>query len=101
MPASVSSASCALAEAGAARRWLRPYCRRTSVQTDVELVGPVAADQRQFERGAVGAGAGRQAVEFEGKPIDAGRALLDQSGNRQRPVRRRPLDEQADLLGLG
>ncbi len=68
--------------------------RRALIQIDIELIGVVAADQRQFERGAFRAGAGRQAVEFEGKALHAGRAVLHQLGNRQRPVRRRTFDEQ-------
>src|SRR3954452_15945782 len=45
----------------------RPGMTLRSIQTDIKLIGAVAADQRQFERGAIGAGAWRQAVEFKGK----------------------------------
>src|SRR4051812_36004465 len=44
-----------------------------SVQLDIKLVSPVAADQRQFQRSAFRVCARRQAVELEGEALHAGR----------------------------
>src|SRR5260221_9813098 len=84
-------------EGGEAKSLPYPY-HRGSIQIDIELIRPVAADQRQFERGAVGINSGRHAVELEGKALDPGRALFEQFRNRQSPVWRRPFDKQIDLL---
>src|SRR5882757_1267165 len=52
--------------------------RRELIQIDIEFIRPVAADQRQFERGAFRAGAGRPTIEFEDETLHPGRAVLDQ-----------------------
>src|ERR1700733_8923557 len=65
-----------------------------SIQIDVELIGAVAADQRQFEGCSLGVDARRHAIEFKGKALDAGRAMLEKFWNRQSPVRGRAFDKQ-------
>src|SRR3982074_1319605 len=74
--------------------------RRGLIQIDIEFVSPVAADQRQFERGTLGGCAWRQSVELEAEALRPGRAVFEQCRNRQRPVRCGPFDEQADLPGV-
>src|SRR6476620_965480 len=78
-----------------------PHSRDTLIESYIELVGTVAADQCQFERGACGVGPGRQAVQFKGEAFDPRRAIFEQFWNRQAPVRRRPFGKQIDRPGVG
>src|SRR6267378_3156964 len=52
------------------------------IQIDIEFVGAVAADQRQFERGTCGVRARRQTVKLEGEALDPGWAVFEQFRNR-------------------
>src|SRR6185437_3360356 len=68
--------------------------QQASIQIGIELVTPVAADQGQFQRGAIGIDPRRHAVELERETFHAGWRVLDRLRHRQAPVRRRALDEK-------
>src|ERR1700723_4696251 len=70
-------------------------------QIDIELVGAITSDQRQFERCAVGIGSRRHSIQLESKAFDARRSVLEKFWHRQRPVRCWTLDKQIDRFLIG
>src|SRR6516165_11673235 len=79
-----------------------PLCEKVkpgswrSLQINIEFVGAIGADQGQFQRGALGIDAGRDAVELERKSLHPGRTVFPDFWNRQAPIRCRSFDEQVD-----
>src|SRR5215813_3429900 len=74
--------------------WRRPGRQRESIQIDIELITSVAADQGQFQCGAIRVHARRRAVELERETLHSGRGMLDQLRHRQAPIRGRSLDKK-------